>query len=290
MSPDTRSRSSSIGNKADMPTDWDKLMDTLSEDSQTLVKILTKILTDKFTEEIKGLKDCLSDKDKEITRLNKENKLLKTSIQDLELRMDELEQYSRRDCVVITGRELPPEEENEKTTELVMKTAQEKLGVTITRQDISIAHRLGKPRKQQAQPNTSSTDNSTIRPRPIIVKLVRRSLKYDLVHACVTRKPNLSVNESLTPRRMTLMRSILAVRKVHKQKFKQCYSNEGKIFILLHGSTQKFCITSQETLLEFLNRYPTMRTRTRNSWLIKRPSPIHTLSRINDLRLAGESN
>ena len=223
-----------------------------------MVKILTKILTDKFTEEVKSLKDCLIAKDEEISTLKKENKLLKSSIVDLELRMDELEQYSRRDCVVLTGQGLPPEEENEKTTELVIKSAKEKLGLDISRQDISIAHRLGKPRRQTAQPNASRTDSSTDRPRPIIVKLVRRSLKYDLVHACITKKTNVSVNESLTPRRMSLMRSILAVRKEHKPKFKQCYSNEGKIYVLLHGSTQKFCITTQESLIQFLERYPNM--------------------------------
>ena len=252
--PNTRHGAST---KPDIPTDWEKLMDTLSDDNQTLVKILSKILSDKVTEQIQDLKDILAEKDKEIVELKKANKLLKSSIQDLELRMDELEQYSRRDCVVITGKGLPPEEENEKAVEVIIKTTKEKLGVDIKPQDISVAHRLGKPRSQATAQNASSS-GSPSRPRPIIVKLVRRSLKYDLIHACINKKTDLSVNESLTPRRMTLMRSILAVRKVHKAKFKQCYSNEGRIYILLHGSMQKFCITTQDTLMEFLERYPNM--------------------------------
>ena len=183
--------------------------------------------------------------------------MLKTSLEDLELRMDEMEQYSRRDCVVFTGRDLPPEEEKESTSELIIKMVKEKLDVDINRGDISISHRLGKPKNRTTAATAASS--SSDRPRPIIVKLVRRSLKHDLIHACIQKKStNLSVNESLTPRRMSIMRSILAVRRVHKPKFKQCYSSEGRIFVLLHGSMQKFCITNQATLLQFLERYPNM--------------------------------
>ena len=249
MAPETRNKP---GSKPEIPTDWDKMIETLSEESQTLVKILNNIISDKFNKEFQDLKKCLADKDTEISKLKKDNKHLQETVDNLELRMDELEQYSRRDCVVFSGRGLPPDEEKENTNELVIKMAKEKLGLEIDKSDISISHRLGKPRTPH--PNTS---NSTSMPaRPIIVKLVRRSLKYDFTNACIKKKPSISVNESLTPRRLSLLRSILAVRKQHKEKFKQCYSSEGRIFVLLHNSMQKFCITSQDSLMEFLGRYP----------------------------------
>ena len=238
---------------AEIPADWDKMLESLSEDSQTLVKILNKIISDKFTKEFDELRSCLAQKDEEIMSLKKDNKHLQTALNDLEMRMDELEQYSRRDCVVFTGPDLPPDEEKEITTDLVIKMAKEKLNVDLKATDISVSHRLGKPK---APDSTNQASNLKPAARPIIVKLVRRSLKYDLTNACIKKKASISVNESLTPRRLTLMRSILAVRKQHKQKFKQCYSSEGRIFVLLHNSMQKFCITSHASLMDFLGRYP----------------------------------
>ena len=247
--PGTRNKP---GSSAEIPTDWEKMIESLPEDSQTLVKILNNIISNKFNQEFQELKNCIAEKDKEIATLKKDNKRLRESMDNLELRMDELEQYSRRDCVVFSGRDLPPDVEKENTTELVIKMAREKLGLEIHSSDISVSHRLGKPKT--TLPNSQ---NSSQKPaRPIIAKLVRRSLKYEITDACIKKKPSISVNESLTPRRLSLLRGILAVRKQHKPKFKQCYTSEGRIFVLLHNSMQKFCITSQASLMEFLERYP----------------------------------
>ncbi len=57
----------------------------------------------------------------------------------------------------------------------------------MTPSDINIAHRLGP--KQQGKK------------RPIIVKLQNHAKKSELVQACITVKPQLYINESLTPRR-----------------------------------------------------------------------------------------
>ncbi|XP_045107556.1 uncharacterized protein LOC123502498 [Portunus trituberculatus] len=71
----------------------------------------------------------------------------------------------------------------EATNDTVINTIKDNLNVTIKDSDISISHRLGKQKQQNN--------------RPIIVKLANRSLKQDLVGACVRTKPrNLYINES----------------------------------------------------------------------------------------------
>ena len=61
----------------------------------------------------------------------------------LELRLDELEQYGRRDCLEITG---IPAAVNENPTKLVQELS-EVTGVDLAESDISIAHRLHSTRK-----------------------------------------------------------------------------------------------------------------------------------------------
>ena len=91
-----------------------------------------------------------------------------------------------------------------------------------------------------------------------MVKLVNRSLKYDLVGASINLKPGIYVNESLTPKRLNIMKKVLAIRKQHRQKFQQCYTKDGKIIIKLRNSTVKHIIVDETTLLDFLEKYPAM--------------------------------
>ena len=55
--------------------------------------------------------------------------------------IDDLEQYSRRNCLVLHG---VNENNDENTNEIIVKTFSEKLGVEIKEDD----HRLGKPKRQ----------------------------------------------------------------------------------------------------------------------------------------------
>ena len=51
------------------------------------------------------------------------------------------------------------------------------------------------------------------RDRTMIVKLVTRSLKYDIMGACIQLRPQLYVNESLTPKRLEIFKKVLSIRK-----------------------------------------------------------------------------
>ena len=111
----------------------------------------------------------------------------------------------------------------------------ENLHININNSDIDIAHRLG----------TNKSQNNS---RPVIVKLQSRQAKYIIMNACVTVKPNLYVNESLTTKRRSLFKIVLE----NNTEFQQCYKNDGKIVSKLKHSNRKHIITTDETLADFL--------------------------------------
>lgn len=122
----------------------------------------------------------------------------------------------------------------ENTSDFAVKTIKDNLHINIGHKDINISHRLGS--KQQ---------NKT---RPIIVKLLNRTKKSEIMEACITAKPNIYINESLSPKRRSIYTTILEIRRKHRSQFQQCYTKDGKIFIKLRNYTQKHIITSENCL------------------------------------------
>lgn len=90
---------------------------------------------------------------------------IKKQTQLQHFKLDELEQYTRKENICIHG--LPETGDNEDTADEVVKLAR-KAGVTITKNDISVAHRL-------------PGNRSSGKPRSIIAKFVRRIIKTDFM-------------------------------------------------------------------------------------------------------------
>ena len=76
--------------------------------------------------------------------------------------------------------------------------------------------------------------------------------------ACITMKPNMYVNESLTPKRLALFKTIWNIRREKRQHFQQCYTKDGKICIKLKCSNQKHIITNERALNDFLAKFPAL--------------------------------
>ena len=81
-----------------------------------------------------------------------------------DFRIDEVEQYSRRDNIVVHGLK---EEDGESTNDVVIAVAAA-AGVAITNGDISTSHRVGRP----------DNANRGGKPRPIVVRFVRRDTRF----------------------------------------------------------------------------------------------------------------
>ena len=145
---------------------------------------LVNALNTKYDQIVKTLKDLDEAKDKqivenaslkaEILKSSNEVKLPKKSLNDLE-------QYTRRDCLEIRGIPLPSTATDlDQTDEIVLQIA-EKTGVPTQKSDISISHRI--PSRKQF------TDDGIPIPPAIIVKFVKREIRENLYRERKNLKP-----------------------------------------------------------------------------------------------------
>ena len=137
--------------------------------------------------------------------------------------MDEEDAYVRRDTIIFSGSAVPPVVNGEICANIVTDLAKDKLRMQIRDGDISTAHRLGK------KPTTQGPDK-----RSIIVKLCRRDLKTEILQAkknlVSTRNSTLYINESLTPRRSTILYTLRRIKRTHPSVVVGCSSFDGRVY------------------------------------------------------------
>lgn len=160
---------------------------------------------------------------------------LTNELNQLKKSMNDLEQYSRRDCLEIHG---VPATDKENTSEIVVNVAK-LLNVDLKPDDISVSHRLG----------TRKSDSGKQQTPGIIVKLTRRELREKLYSARkhlrdkttndigYTRiaPQKLFINESLTSSNQKLFSSCLKAKREYGYKF--LWTNYGKILMRKDGSS-----------------------------------------------------
>lgn len=211
---------------------------------------LEKILDEKLSPLSEQLKEALATvkslntkfekMEETLGTLQEENKALKeehvslkaqvfSSANDLKLvqkSLNDLEQYTRRDCLEIRGIPLPEESQEEDTNDIVLQLSH-KMGIPLERNDISVSHRIRSSR--------ASVDPA------IIVKFVRREMRESLYRArkrlqsittadfgfSVDKK--IFINESLTPKNKELFKDCLKFKKDNSYKF--LWTNAGKIYL-----------------------------------------------------------
>lgn len=135
-------------------------------------------------------------------------------------RLDELEQYSRRNCIVIHG--IAETQSNEDCADIARNLFLEKLNVDVPGDQICRAHRLGNINRSRTMADAVKEGR-----RPIIVKFV--SYKYrSLVFYNKSKLKNtgILITESLTKKRLALMND--AVVKVGR---KNVFTSDGRIFV-----------------------------------------------------------
>ena len=145
----------------------------------------------KFIEMLDSMKTdfrvTLQEKDRKIDGLEKEVQSMKKQLLQLEERVEDNDSYERRDTLIFSGPAVPSTSTNEECSEIIRETLRTKLNVNMPKENISIAHRHGKDKKN------------------IIVKFCQRSSKLDILSSVKSvRPPNLFISESLTPQRQTI--------------------------------------------------------------------------------------
>ena len=98
-----------------------------------------------------------AEKEKLIKDLREEVSFLKNEHEQLKSVVENQEQYSRRNCLVIRR---IPEEQGEGTDSIVLNAINEHLEEELTKDDTEGTHRVGKPKQNEKKP------------RPIIIKFV----------------------------------------------------------------------------------------------------------------------
>lgn len=188
---------------------------------------------------------------KEMDKTKIENKMLKGEVLNLRNQvnnqqnvLNDMEQYSRRECLEIRGIAEDPHYEEE-TKDIVVKVAG-LMGVEIDEQDISVSHRLPKPKHSDSPPT-------------IIAKFVRRDVRdqfyknrknlkdkstKDIDHTLPESK--IFVTESLTKRNRELFNKAMAVKRSLDYRF--IWTTYGKVFLRKDRDSQSKLINSVSDL------------------------------------------
>ena len=196
--------------------------------------------------------------DKQVADLVRENSALKDSVKSLLSRLEaltvsleELEQYTRSDNLMVFGVPLPIDGSKEgDLTQVVVDTLNRNLGnVQINKEHISIAHRTSANR---STPNAAGhPGNQANRPPPIIVRFSHRETRNNLLlnRRLLKGKP-VSISEQLTIRRAQLLRK--AGELVSQKKLDSTWSHDGRI--LVKSTTNRIHVINSDTdLVQYSN-------------------------------------
>ena len=209
-----------------------KLKATVKAANQDLLEVVSSL-----RDEVRSLRAALADRDTTIAALQNE-------VQVLQDDYDALEQYGRRNGLRISG---ILERDNEDTTTAIVNLANEVLKVEppLQRDDISISHRLKKPRRAKPE-----------EPAPIIVRFLRRTDRNRVIRARKELKVynedrdiKIYVNEDLTTRRAKLFAKMRTLQK--KRLLKQAWTYNGNIKVMMTNGEIKN-ITNESSIKSLL--------------------------------------
>jgi predicted RNase H-like nuclease (RuvC/YqgF family) len=210
---------------------------------------------DRLTATITLLRDELKMKDTALTTLKDENTMLKKEVSNLKKCNDELEQYGRRDNLIITG--LPSSyaevsntpatldtnrstyESYGETVHKVVNFLNDEMKIDIDESDISMAHRL---------PGTSSFA------KPILVRFISRRARDAVYNARISLRAynqklpkgkGVYVNEDLSPYNRKIFQEAWR-RKGATNGFERVYTSNCQVIVI--KNSQKLRILSLDHL------------------------------------------
>ena len=158
-----------------------------------------------------------------IDTLEKENGEIKAALSEFQLKADELEQYSRRSCVRISGMEETPNE----NINIVVGELITRLKLDVRPRDIDRMHRVGRP-------NRVRDDGTPIGPRDIIVKLCDSNARLQLLKGRKVlrdQKEKIFINEDLTAARMQLAFKCREHMRDKKSSVSKTWTFNGNVFV-----------------------------------------------------------
>jgi hypothetical protein len=193
-----------------------------------------------LSDSVKASNETIIQQQQAIENLSSENRVLKKSVAELQVRLDDLEQYGRRNTVEVHGL---PEEEGENCIKKIIDVGTA-LNVKIDASNIDACHRL-----RRAADRTSSG---------IIVRFVNRSVADQLMDARRTKRLStrhlglptdqpIYVNQSLSPARRILFARTRAAFRENKLKA-AWVDRSGRIKVRKDDGGSVIVIASEEDL------------------------------------------
>ena len=185
----------------------------------------TEVSQIKVTESLDALSKKIDELETEIKNKDEKIQLLENRVEILEeekesqgKEIDDLEQYSRRNCLLLHS---VVEMNAECTDDIIIKTCAEELGIDVKQEDLDRSHRLGKVKRN---------DN---KPPPIVVKFARYAVRNKVFSNKKKLKgKKLLITESLTVYRMKLLdeaRQKYGVRNVWTYDGRVMYKGNNEI-------------------------------------------------------------
>ena len=215
----------------------------LSADAQ----IIISYIQDEFSKFRTEFMEDLKRKDQQVQSLTSEVGVLKKKVEKLENLLDESDAYERRDTLIFSGPAVPAVSRDENCSKIVQELVKNELRCIIGENDISVAHRLGR------QPASQGPDT-----RSIIAKFIRRDTKRDIFMASKkqTRPSRVFANESLTPVRRTIFKTLRVIKQAHPNIVTGCSTFEGRVYAYTKPDTaaardKRHLISNHEMLETF---------------------------------------
>lgn len=213
----------------------------LSEEGKKILSLLS--------EKLDAIVCKMDARDVKLAVLKDDNEKMKARISGLEERIESLESSNRRNNLVLSGSELVKVSSEVGPKQAVAELLKAKLKYELPLSDILSAHRLG------AKPSSQSPDR-----RNMLVRLVDREVKRDILMACKKVKPpNLFVNDDLTPVGNSIQYALRQAKKKFPTKVSGSGSHDGRVFAFVsspnssNGNVKIFFNTIPK-LDEFFNR------------------------------------
>lgn len=265
-STSSHSKSANMAAKQNKAGDnWQQSFDQIHEMNKKIL-LANQELKDEMhalREEVHDMKTSITylsskydEHEREIGQLKQENKLLKKELSAQFSRLEELDQYGRRQNVLI---DRIKEQSSENTNEIVSNVCNS-LGIELDKGDLQVSHRLGKPR--------SNFD----KPRPIIARFTNVATARAVVHAAKAKgKENKSrekqngnaatssmkpvdvwVREHLTDHKSSLLQECLKLKR--EKTLHACWVYNHAVFAKHMNDTKGTKISSMEDLHKFINK------------------------------------
>lgn len=211
------------------PTDDKQSVGEMSKDE--LLALITNALKP-LNNSVKALQNEIAGLRTEVESLKEDIEKKDEEISDLYVRLDEREQYSRRNNLRIFG---VTETEHENTDNLVVKVAKD-IGVTLDGHNIDRSHRIGKPGPK---------------PRPIIVKFIGYHARKEMFSAKKALKgTGITIREDLTKCRLEVLK-----RAVKEYSERNVWSSDGVIMVKINN-LRPIRVKSERDLDSLLERHP----------------------------------